>query len=92
MIKCKNCQTDFEPKSPKAVYCSTRCRVAGNRNKKVNSIVTELEETSIVTTVKENMEETVRLNAEATEVLNANSLEDLKKKGIFTPNWRKTRG
>ena len=41
---------------------------------------------------KTNMEETVRLGEEATKVLNANSLEDIKKKGIWLPNWRKTLG
>ena len=51
MIKCKYCGIDFEPKSAKSIYCSTKCRVAGNRNKKVESIVTELEEEGIVTPI-----------------------------------------
>jgi hypothetical protein len=119
MINCKNCKTDFEPKSPKAVYCSTKCRVAANRNKKQESIVTELTETGIVTpkeapivtnglkektytledvctpqeiTQYPNMCETRREKAESIYRLENNSLEDLKKKDIWLPNWRRTSG
>lgn len=34
MKNCLVCGVEFEPKNPKGVYCSTKCRMKGMRKKK----------------------------------------------------------
>lgn len=51
-IKCQYCNEDFEQKVKKQLYCSTKCRVYDNRNKK-KSIVTD--NMSIVTPIVTKM-------------------------------------
>ncbi len=31
---CSYCKNEFEPKKPKAIYCSTKCRTYAHRDKK----------------------------------------------------------
>lgn len=46
MKKCKHCNKDFEPKTKKAVYCSTNCRVMAHQSKgrKTDAVNAELVE------------------------------------------------
>ncbi len=37
MKKCAYCGNEFEPKKPKAIYCSTKCRTYAHRKKAIEN-------------------------------------------------------
>lgn len=59
MKDCKFCHTPFEPKNPKGVFCSTRCRVYWNRQNAQEAVA------------ENNRQENVtRISAERADVFN----------------------
>lgn len=55
MKQCKFCGEDFEPKSGKAVFCSTNCRVKWNNNPENKKAEIEVEEPKLLHLQKETM-------------------------------------
>jgi hypothetical protein len=91
--KCEQCQKEFEAKRSTAQYCSPACRKLAFLSVPKVSVPDELIETEKEILRNESpYEQTVRMGAEATEVLNSLTLEEIKKKGIWLPNWRRTNG
>jgi len=91
--KCEKCQKEFEAKRSTARYCSAACRKLAFLSVPTVSVPDELVEIEkeILRNETPN-EETKRLHAEAVEVLETTPLSEIKKKGIWLPNWRQIQG